>query len=181
MLTAVNGNSISYDGAGNPLVYRNGAKTYTGLTWQNGRQLSSITTGGKTSSYAYDADGIRTSKVVDGVTHTYYTLNGRGMRESFPYGDTTIIMDFSYDESGRPFAVSYSKDGGETFTTYFYAINAQGDAEKLFRIVAVKDSAGNITGYEPKYYGSYTYDAWGNVTVKASGGENHSPHENYYR
>ena len=36
----------------------------------------------------------RTQKTVDGVTHTYYTLNGKLMRESFPYSDTTIIMDF---------------------------------------------------------------------------------------
>ena len=99
LLTAVNGNAITYDASGNPLTYHNGTTSYTNLTWQQGRQLTSITTGGKTATYSYDADGIRTQKVVDGVTHTYVTQNGKLVRESFPYGDTTIIMDFIYDES----------------------------------------------------------------------------------
>ena len=100
LLTSVNGNTITYDANGNPLTYHNGTTSYTGLTWEHGRQLTSITTGGKTYTYTYDADGIRTQKVVDGVTHTYITQNGKLVRESFPYGDTTIIMDFIYDESG---------------------------------------------------------------------------------
>ncbi len=87
-------NSITYDESGNPLTYRNGSKTYTDLTWEHGRQLTSITTGGKTYSYTYGLDGIRTQKVVDGVTHTYYTLNGKLVRESFPYDGNTITMDF---------------------------------------------------------------------------------------
>ena len=43
------------------------------LFMPQGRQLTSITTGGKTTTYAYDADGIRTEKVVGGVTHHYVT------------------------------------------------------------------------------------------------------------
>jgi len=89
------------------------------------------------------------------------------MRESFPYNGNTIIMDFCYDESGRPFSVAYSKNGGESFTTYFYATNAQGDVEGLFRVL-LNDDTGE---YEQKWYGRYTYDAWGNVTItNASGG-----------
>ena len=160
-------NSITYDGSGNPLSYYNGNKTYTNLTWEHGRQLKSITTGGKTYNYTYDLDGIRTQKVVDGVTHTYYTLNGKVMRESFPYNGNTIIMDFCYDELGKPFSVAYSKNGGSSYTTYFYATNAQGDVEGLFR-VTLDDTTGK---YKQTWYGRYTYDAWGNVTVTdASGG-----------
>ena len=166
LLTAVNGNTITYDTSGNPLTYHNGTTSYTSLTWVQGRQLTSLTTGGKTYTYAYGADGIRTQKVVDGVVHTYVTLNGRVVRESFPYGDTTIIMDFIYDESGRPFAVCYSKNGGTSYTTYFYGVNAQGDVEKIFRILQ-NDETGV---YEEKVYGLYTYDAWGNVTATTAAG-----------
>ncbi len=167
LLTEVGGVALTYDQSGNPLTYYNGTKTYTNLTWEHGRQLASITTGGKTYHYAYDPDGIRTQKVVDGVTHPYYTLNGKVMRESFPYDGNTIIMDFCYDELGNPFSVAYSKDSGVSFTTYFYATNAQGDVEGLFRVIKNTDT--NL--YEQKWYGRYTYDAWGNVTVtNASGG-----------
>ena len=62
----------------------------------HGRQLTSITTGGKTTTYAYDADGIRTEKVVGGVTHHYVTRGGKLMRESFLSGSAEIIMDFGY-------------------------------------------------------------------------------------
>ena len=125
-----------------------------------------MTVGSKTATYAYDADGIRTQKTVDGVTHTYYTLNGKLMRESFPYSDTTIIMDFIYDESGKPFAVCYSKDGGAKFTPYFYATNLQGDVEGIFRVL----KNGTTGLYEQKWYGRYTYDAWGNVTAYTAAG-----------
>ncbi len=68
---------------------------------------------------------------------------------------------------GRPFSVSYSKNSGSSYTIYYYAINAQGDVEGLFRVVLNEDTG----KYEQKWYGRYTYDAWGNVTVtNASGG-----------
>ena len=92
------------------------------------------------------------------------------MRESFLSGSSEIIMDFSYDESGRPFAVSYSKDGGASFTTYYYATNLQGDVVMIFGRAAIKDANGNVTGYTVKSYGYYTYDAWGNVTAYSSTG-----------
>ena len=136
-----------------------------------------MTVGSKTATYAYDADGIRTQKTVDGVTHTYYTLNGKLMRESFPYSDTTIIMDFIYDESGKPFAVCYSKDGGANFTTYFYATNLQGDVEGIFRVL----KNGTTGLYEQKWYGRYTYDAWGNVTAHTAAGANPSTASLIYR
>lgn len=161
LLTEVDGVSLTYDQSGNPLTYYNGTNTYTNITWEHGRQLASITTDGETYHYTYDPDGIRTQKVVDGVTHTYYTLNGKVMRESFPYNGNTIIMDFCYDELGRPFSVAYSKNGGESYTTYFYATNAQGDVEGLFRVIKNTESG----EYEQKWYGKYIYDAWGNVTV----------------
>ena len=172
LLTAVNDSPIVYEGqtyengtvsgvvkSGNPIRYTNGTKTYTNLTWEHGRQLASITTGNKTYTYDYDADGIRTEKVVDGVVHSYVTQNGRVVQESFPYGNTTVIMIFSYDEQGKPFSIRYSYDGGTTFSQYYYAINAQGDVEGIF---FTRKNA--TTGkQEVRWMGHYTYDAWGNI------------------
>ena len=166
LLTKVGNTTINYDSSGNPENYHNGNKTYTNLTWQHGRQLTSITVDGATASYAYDMDGIRSQKLVDGVLHSYVTQNGKVVRESFPYGDTTIIMDFIYDEAGRPFCVAYSKNGGESYTNYFYAVNAQGDVEGIFRVTK-NDETGK---YEQKWYGRYVYDAWGNVTATTAAG-----------
>ena len=166
LLIEVGGTAISYDSNGNPSNWYNGSKTYSKMKWANGRQLTSVTIGSKTADYAYDANGIRTQKTVGDVTHTYYTLNGKLMRETFPDGDVTIIMDFIYDESGKPFAVCYSKNGGTSFTTYFYGTNAQGDVEKIFRVLQNAETG----KYEEKLYGYYTYDAWGNVTAHTTSG-----------
>jgi len=52
--------------------------TYNGntYTWQNGRQLASITNGNNTYSYKYNDAGIRTEKTVNGVVTKYY-LRGK--------------------------------------------------------------------------------------------------------
>ena len=53
-------------------------------------------------------------------------------------------MDFVYDNTGKPYALKY--DG----TLYYYVLNLQGDVISI------------ITHWGESY-GSYTYDAWGNV------------------
>ena len=60
LLTGFDGQSITYDTSGNPLSYYNG-KRYT-LSWRNGRELDSLTVGGKKTSYQYDVNGLRTKK-----------------------------------------------------------------------------------------------------------------------
>ena len=69
LLTAVNGQAITYDASGNPLSYGGWS-----FGWQNGRQLkmASKTSDGKTETleYSYDADGIRTSKTYTVETFT---------------------------------------------------------------------------------------------------------------
>ena len=57
-MTAVNGNGITYDNAGNPTEYYDG----TELIWE-GRELSGAwLSDGRMYSYTYNADGIRDSK-----------------------------------------------------------------------------------------------------------------------
>ena len=85
------------------------------------------------------------------VTHEYLTLNGKVARETIRTNNTlTGVLDFIYDESGKPFALKYSTDGA-TFDTYYYVLNLQGDVVKLIQ------ANGHIVA-------QYTYDAWGNVS-----------------
>ena len=56
----------------------------------------------------------------------------------------STVLNFAYDASGTPMAVTY---GG---TTYYYATNIQGD------VVAILNASGTAVV-------TYTYDAWGNI------------------
>mgnify|MGYP002610992129 CR=1 FL=1 len=84
------------------------------------------------------------------VTHEYLTLNGKVARETIKTNNSlTAVLDFIYDESGKPFALKYSTDGA-TFDTYYYVLNLQGDVVKLIQ------ANGHVVA-------QYTYDAWGNI------------------
>ena len=96
-------------------------------------------------SYTYDSDGIRTSKTVNGVTHTYVYASGKLLRET--YGDTTL--DFFYSTSGQPYALSHNG------TIYYYITNLQGD------VMSIVDGTGAVVV-------SYKYDPYGNI-ISATG------------
>ena len=89
------------------------------------------------------------------VTHEYLTLSGKVVRETVKTNNSvTYVLDFLYDESGRPFALNYSTNGGSSFITYYYILNLQGDVVKL-----VTSSGSAVATYE--------YDAWGNILSKS--------------
>ena len=89
------------------------------------------------------------------VTHEYLTLNGKVARETIRTNNTlTAVLDFIYDESGKPFALKYSTNG-TSFQTYYYVLNLQGDVVKLIHY---------IPGFEYESVATYEYDAWGNVS-----------------
>lgn len=88
------------------------------------------------------------------VQHDYVTQSGRLVREKVTEdGTLTAVMDFVYDESGRPLAMLYSTNGTD-FTTYYYILNLQGDVVKLI-------------GTDGSIAASYTYDAWGNILLSS--------------
>ena len=90
------------------------------------------------------------------VTHEYLTLNGKVARETIRTNNTlTAVLDFIYDESGKPFALKYSTNG-TSFQTYYYVLNLQGDVVKLIQ------ANGHVVA-------QYTYDAWGYIL--SSGGD----------
>ena len=96
----------------------------------------------------------RTSKTVENVVHEYVTQSGKVVRETIGTGTTAKVLDFIYDESGRPFALKYSADGGSTFTKYYYVLNLQGDVVKLVE----QTRSGKV--YTLTTVASYTYNAW---------------------
>ena len=148
--------SISYDGSGNPTSYpRWQDNTSYYMSWSNGRQLTymdyATTASNETQiRYAYDANGIRSSKKVNNTVHSYVTQSGKVVRETIGSGSSATIMDFIYDNQGLPFALNYSTNNGSSFTTYYYVLNLQGDVVKLV------DGGGTSVA-------SYAYDAWGKI------------------
>lgn len=143
LLTAYNGNSITYDTVGNPTTWYDGAT----MTWVNGKRLASIsaTSGHSALAFTYDADGLRLTKTVGSVQHKYIWQGGKLVSEN--YGSTTL--EFFYDESGAPYALIYNG------TTYYYVTNLQGDVVKIV----------NASGTSQA---EYSYNAWGQV-ISATG------------
>ena len=70
-------------------------------TWQ-GRQLASASKDGKSLSFTYDSDGIRTSKTV-GTVKTSYLLNGTQILAQTTNGKTLF---FFYDQQGNRVAMA---------------------------------------------------------------------------
>ena len=88
------------------------------------------------------------------VTHEYLTLNGKVARETIRTNNSlTAVLDFVYDESGKPFVLKYSTNG-TSFQTYYYVLNLQGDVVELIHY---------IPGFEYESVATYEYDAWGNI------------------
>ena len=87
------------------------------------------------------------------VTHEYLTQSGKVMRETVTTNQTvTAVMDFVYDESGKPFALVDQLSAQPN--TYYYVLNLQGDVVKL-----VTESGAVAASYE--------YDAWGNILASS--------------
>ena len=142
LLTAYNGQAITYDAIGNPLTYRDGMS----FTWTEGRRLSTVTTDMGTTTYQYNEDGLRTSKTFgNGNKVDYYWLDGTLQAEAGPYHRTTYL----YDENGSIYGFLYESEELQGY--FFYVFNVQGD------VIGIINNSGDMVV-------EYTYDAWGNVT-----------------
>ena len=139
LLTAYNGEAISYGGIGNPLSYRGWT-----MSWQGGRQLASMTKGSNTLNFAYNESGLRTSKTVNGVAHSYVW---QGSKLAADITDAYALY-FHYDSSGEVIGFTRTASGADA--EYFYVKNLQGDILKVI----------TATGTEAA---TYTYDAWGKL------------------
>ena len=133
LLTSYNGLSISYDAQGNPTSYLGHA-----LTWEKGRQLKKF----DNIEYTYNANGIRTSKKVNNVLHTYTLEGTKILREAWS-GNTLVPL---YDNEDSVCGILYNN------VPYYFVKNLQGD------VIAIVDKDAHTVA-------KYSYDAWGVCTV----------------
>jgi len=177
----VGSDSIEYDKIGNPTIW--GQKNEDGiwfngalLEWQ-GRELqkyhpfTEYDNGSGEMYYPvyfkYNDEGIRTYKEQDGIDHEYI-LDGSKIVGEWIYNRTILIL-YIYDETGSPIGMKMrtSSQAEGVFDEYFFEKNLQGD------IVAIYNASGAKIG-------TYTYDAWGNFTVTASGSDTEKAIVNTY-
>lgn len=133
LLVKVDSEEIVYDAQGNPTKYLG-----HDLTWEKGRQLKSF----DKNTYTYNANGIRTSKTINGVKHEY-TLDGTKILKETWDGNTLTPL---YDNEESVCGIIYNG------FAYYFMKNLQGD------IIAITDTKGKVVA-------SYTYDAWGVCTI----------------
>ena len=111
-------------------------------TYNGFNQLSEYRTGGTRASYTYNAEGIRTSKTVNGNT-TQFLLNGANVIGEI--GANNQVTHYIRGATG----IIYSVDGSYAQSTKkYYTTNGHGD------VVGLLNNAGVLTK-------SYTYDPFG--------------------
>ena len=172
LLTSYDGNSISYDANGNPYSYPKNGKTYM-MYWTQGRRLQAMSSGTSDNlSFTYNADGIRTSKTVNGVKHIYALSGSTVLSEEWTENGVQHLIIYAYDTAGSPIGMLYRNSTylESFFDSYLFGKNIQGD------ILYIYDKNGNRLV-------SYTYDAWGNIlsTVYSNGGASTSARFNPLR
>ena len=90
--------------------------------------------------------GVRSGKVVNGVSYEYTTLSGKITRMTW----SGNAVDIVYDDAGRPYILRYTPSGGAT-QTYYYVLNLQGD------VVGLMNTSMQMVV-------KYSYDPWGKLT-----------------
>lgn len=139
-LTAVNGQTFSYDAKGNRT--KDGQYIYS---YNKFDQLVSTKTlaGSTVATYQYDDQGRRTSKTTGGQTTNYHY--GEGINVLFETDAAgTITAEYIYDPEGYPLVMS---KGGQN---YYYTYNM------LKEITGLTNASGIVVA-------TYSYDAWGNI------------------
>ncbi len=145
--------TIDYDAIGNPISYRGAA-----MAWR-GRQLTGHTKNGVTSTFSYDADGLRSTKTVGGVKTEYQYVGDQLFYEK--RGDSQEFYYF-YDSYGNLSKIYYTFINTQNNTTsraiYHALTNVKGD------VLALYNGAGALVA-------QYEYDAWGNtLSIKNASG-----------
>ncbi len=124
-----------YDVLGNPTIYRNKS-----LLWQ-GRRLKQL----DNTSFTYDVNGIRTSKVHNSIL-TKYIYDGNNLVAEQRNNEWIYYI---YGVDG---VAGFNYDG----KTYLYRKNVQGDVTHIYKQEEDKSLTLVV---------EYVYDAWGNIQV----------------
>ena len=164
LLTYWGDDRIVYDEIGNPTMigYYYEGDWYGGyvMTWKGRQMMSCMNVDLSTMlNFTYNADGIRTSKTVEGVEHRYTLSGSQIISESWEEGGVEHLLIYIYDENGSPIGLKYRTDSyaAERYNYFFFEKNLQGD------IIAIYNESGDQIG-------TYTYTAWGEVSSKFNKG-----------
>ena len=111
--------------------------------------------GGTAVSYTYDMNGIRRSKTVNGVLHTYFIDGTRIYSEKAG----SQVYTYFYDASG----ITGIRTGGDC---YYFLKTQQGDVKYIV-------SSSGVPQCE------YVYDAWGNHRILSAAGEDITDNAQY--
>ncbi len=112
-------------------------------TWQNGRELATMKKGTTTWRYTYDANGMRTRRT-NGTKTCNYEYNGS------PLSGMAVGSDNLYFTYGALGPTTVTWNG----TTYYFALNAQGDASGT---CVITYNWGNARDYNPKSEGRMNF------------------------
>ena len=110
-MTAFNGTPQTYDANGN--LANDGTNTYS---WDARNHLTAIA-GASTASFAYDADGRRAQKTIDG-TSTQFLYDGLNPSR-FPNRQTTALFGRNAPPGGAPVVGNVAGPNGKPADTYF--------------------------------------------------------------
>ncbi len=127
--------NFEYDVLGNPTLYKD-----IPMQWK-GRRLTSY----NGVNYAYDVNGIRTSKVRNGIEYKYIYDGNNLIAEQHIQGSNSEWIYYLYGVDGVA-GFRYND------TTYLYRKNVQGDVTHIYT------ESGEQVAH-------YAYDAWGNVQI----------------
>ena len=143
----------AYDAAGNLLTAQEwrpqeGIASTASYSYNNLNQLASQTVNGRSSSFAYNADGIRTAKTV-GRRLVGYLLDGGNVIGETESGELVATYQRGVN------LISCIDPRDTNFEETYYLYNAHGD------VTGLTDEYGNLTK-------TYEYDAFGNEKNRTS-------------
>lgn len=124
------------------------------MTWENGRQLSTLQATNNSVTYSYDSNSVRLSKTVNGTKYTYEYLDDKLIYEKRE--DSRFY--YTYDNYRILYSVKYTLTDSSDLFTYYFTHNFRGD------IVGIYNGYGDMKA-------RYEYDPWENIlSIKDSNG-----------
>ena len=137
---------VSYDLNGNALSHLGATLRY------DGSNLVSYINNNTNITYTYNASGIRTEKIVNGIKYEYIVFGNKIIQQNVYSSDNVIdyYLRFMYDENNNVLGFEIILNDGTVTKTVYYVKNFQNDIIKLV------DETGSIIG-------EYIYDAYGNI------------------
>ena len=121
--------STDYGSIGNPssVMIENG-NTMAAM-WSYGRRLTMVVAGPDMFTYDYNADGIRTTKTINGVKHTYALSGTTVLNEEWTENGVQHLLMYVYDANGSPVGMVYrnSTMDANASEECLFVKNIQGD------------------------------------------------------